>query len=788
VTEGQCLALRQLRSVEASRPGGLEIISILEPRANGPDLGVELSLDCTGVPHRDGGLRLRGRERLLLLIPPRFPLHKPSVWTPHTRWAGTPHVQWGDYICLYAAPNSEWDPADGMFGLLERLWEWLRAASIDQLDPDGVPLHPPVAYRTPGTPLVIPRINTPTVRGEPWIGWAATVAVGSGRIDLHDWRAMREHGRIADPPADPAAAVLLDSALDWEYPEHAAGLILALTERGVDWGEFWRLLEVTALACGDQPLLLVVGTAMRGTRGGEARQHLSVWRIPAQASGDLWRSLIRYSDRSEVVTTGEQARERVLDWARTAGTEWCRVREARTEVTARRDHDSPISWFAGKTVAIWGCGAIGSLLAEWVTRAGATLLILRDSGGAAPGVLVRQNFIDADIGFYKAEMLAKRITAIDPTIGVQAHNGDVLDGPLDDGPWHEHADLVIDATASLIVATALERARATEPAVPVAGLLFGHTAEHGLAVLTPAGVSGATHDALRAGKLACLFDQSLSRFAQEFWPDPPRGELFQPEPGCSDPTFTGSAVETAALSAVLIRAIARDLQVGSDQMSVHLHALASAGDEQPLHRRLFVKAPWELELPEGLALRLSHQALEGMRTEVGASAKQRGGASETGGLLFGERDDAAGVMWVSQATGPPSDSEHSPEQFLCGVRGVRAMVAARERRARGSLALIGTWHTHPVSAPRPSARDLLGMGQILAETDSPLAQALLVIVGHSAGARPSLGGYLFEREQIGSRDVLVRGATRRLARSVWPVLEGEPRRATVRRRSRGSRA
>ena len=40
-----------------------------------------------------------------------------------------------------------------------------------------------------------------------------------------------------------------------------------------------------------------------------------------------------------------------------AEVDWCPIREARPEIVVRRDIGTPLSWFAGKTVVIWGCGA-----------------------------------------------------------------------------------------------------------------------------------------------------------------------------------------------------------------------------------------------------------------------------------------------------------------------------------------------------------------------------------------------------------------------------------------------
>jgi hypothetical protein len=83
------------------------------------------------------------------------------------------------------------------------------------------------------------------------------------------------------------------------------------------------------------------------------------------------------------------------------------------------------------------------------------------------------------------------------------------------------------------------------------------------------------------------------------------------------------------------------------------------------------------------------------------------------------------------------------------------------------------------------------MAELLVAADSPLAQALLVIVGHAAGPRTSLGGYLFERSELGLDLMEFGGAQRRLAKAVWPLRPldiGESRRASSpsRRRRRSA--
>ena len=144
MTDGQQLALTQLREVEASGDGSLEIVAI---REEGEFIIAEVSVRTSGLARVEEGLPLRDRERLILQIPPDFPFEHPQIETPHSRFADFPHVQWKRHLCLYQAPNTEWDASDGIFGFLIRLDEWLHRGALNELDPIGAPCTRPLPMR-----------------------------------------------------------------------------------------------------------------------------------------------------------------------------------------------------------------------------------------------------------------------------------------------------------------------------------------------------------------------------------------------------------------------------------------------------------------------------------------------------------------------------------------------------------------------------------------------------------------------------------------------------------------
>lgn len=146
MTQGQELAVEQLRAIQGADPEVFEIIKTESPSKENSLLTLVISLSCKGIECVAGGLPLREREKFAILVPPDFPFLIPHIWTVHERFAGRPHVQWKRHLCIYQAPQTEWDSSDGMFGFIDRLWIWLEHGAKNLADPVGQPIHPPVTY------------------------------------------------------------------------------------------------------------------------------------------------------------------------------------------------------------------------------------------------------------------------------------------------------------------------------------------------------------------------------------------------------------------------------------------------------------------------------------------------------------------------------------------------------------------------------------------------------------------------------------------------------------------
>ena len=80
---------------------------------------------------------------------------------------------------------------------------------------------------------------------------------------------------------------------------------------------------------------------------------------------------------------------------------------------------------------MWGCGGLGSWIAEFVARAGAAHITVCDPEVITGGLLVRQNYVEKDIRRSKADALAARLRALRDDLTVTVAEGLLPDDPSD---------------------------------------------------------------------------------------------------------------------------------------------------------------------------------------------------------------------------------------------------------------------------------------------------------------------------------------------------------------------
>jgi integrative and conjugative element protein (TIGR02256 family) len=749
MTEGHKLAIEQLRAVQEKSLGAFEVVRVAEVLNAAGWLHVLVSIDCSGKKSAPEGVRLKRREWLTLAIPSDFPYQIASAWTPHTRFAGLPHVQWKRHLCLYQAPATEWNVNDGMFGYLTRLDIWIDHAAAGQLNPSGEALHPPVSYVGSGPlRIVIPRTDAPPVRETNWIGFARLSNVSETRADITGWTALDElNGDRSFAPT-----FLLSEPMPFEFPAKMGDLFGELELRGVPTTLVVAALRAAVLLNGDQdPLFVVLGTPMRGVAGSVERKfHLAAWHIDSELVRALRLSLNKFDPNPRLRELGEELERILIEWMKATNVGWCVVKEDRPEIVIRRDKDSEIAWFRGKSVSVWGCGAIGSHVVEYLVRAGVRKLILRDKGSVTPGIITRQLFADSDIGRAKVGALAARLKAIRRDIEIEEHTDDLLAKPLSAEDWSDGADVVIETTGAGMLMVKGEAARRRgRSRVPFVSMALGHAAKNAMLLIAGADHSGGALDLDRKLRQECYRRPDLREYTDEFWPREARREIFQPEPGCSDATFTGSCADVAQLASAMLNLAAQELKTPGVSAAHLLSQPSSTQSNTPAHRRFSWPSDQILaDVSSGYEIRIAHAAWHEITAWIAANDRTRGVTIETGGLLFGERNELLKIVWVDDASGPPPDSSHSAAGFVCGVRGTAELSKEKSNRTLNLMRFLGMWHTHPGGRPLPSTTDLDGVEQLVQATNTPSGKSLMLIVGGRESRQYDLAGYVFSRDDF----------------------------------------
>lgn len=746
LSNGQQLAFEQLQEIVDASRGTLEILS--EPK-EGKDAGfayVHLSL---GTKHYKNpkGVAFRDRERLCLFVYPDFPFSAPSLHFSHKRFIGTPHVQWGHSICLYQSIEVEWNPSDGLFGFFERVDKWFSAAGCGQLDPDEAPLHPPIAYTSSETTFVI-KADAPlgSAGKDIWLGRAELRKERNCLFDLIGWTEISNWNVTERVGSHIGAAIILSQPLPMEYPSKLKQLFDVLEESGLPFTLIFQLLKLFALMAEEgDPAYFVLGTPMRRKAAGEElKQHLTVWEITADALRNL-RSLALNQDSNENALTA------VAEWMVNSSVQWCKVLEDRPEIVLRRDAGSLSSTLRGKKVLLFGCGALGVAIAECIVRAGAESLALVDNGIVKPGILVRQHFSRSDIGRSKALALKIRLESIGFPCKLTEHDINLKRSALANFNLLDW-DLVIDATASTGVSHKIEN-EVVDGNLPVTllSISVSAAAQYGAVSVKMPDYRGGPIQISRQAKLEAFKKHASEAVVKAFWPKQEDIKIFQPEPGCSDPTFIGSAADIVYHASAL-------LNIGLSRI-----------ESLDIHKASFdlISAPWlsqEVRKPSRIEYEFeqyhtyneqnrNYQVLQSSVAnreiigEIKRNSRINSDIIETGGLMFGEIDEGHQSIWIDSVSGPPPGSESTPKKFLCGTSGTVEMANFKKLQSGGSSKFIGIWHTHPVSLGEPSSDDLIAMAQLLLLQPLPPRQVVMLIVGY-AKTNPKFNYYLFNRNDF----------------------------------------
>lgn len=523
-----------------------------------------------------GTLRVGDEEMVLVALPPTFPWSTPVVLVEHDRFVGFSHVLEGRRLCLFLDPTQEWHPRLGILGFLDRLWGWFRDAATGAFDPRWALFHPVggVAARTTGAPTLV--VRHPLRRDAPGLSTMTVRARNNHRVDLLPPAATGPSatgttGRRGSGRCTRAVVAGLHGALSY-------GPGLSLNEllgriRALDHLDPAAILQALGAAALRNPadaelyLVLAVPAAPRD-RG--VPTHLVAARLPGVVAGEL-----AEASRGRGLLEPDRAPQSCLD----APITWCPVSEERAAMTTRRDDTRPTKVLTGARVVLWGCGGLGSWLAEYLVRAGVGHLDLADPGEVSGGLLVRQAYVEDDIGANKADALARRLRGLRDDLDVAVV--DAFATLQSEGV--PEADLLIDATINTSVAAALSAQWSDSRHAPLVAQVATDRATSTLALvlLSRPGDGPAPEQVDLAAEHAVDADTRLEAY-RCFWDQPSTDDELQPEPGCSVPTFHGSAADLAALAGTILTVIAGHL-AAPEHAGAQLLAMPTSPRRAPSH-------------------------------------------------------------------------------------------------------------------------------------------------------------------------------------------------------------
>lgn len=737
MTPGQQRAIKELKRLQFSEPDRFEILE--EPKHIDGWLSTVVSLRLGTMELVDGGLNLRERENFILKVPPDFPFDKPFIRVDHDRFARFPHVVWRKQLCLYQS-SVEWNPADSLYGFFDRLLLWLKKAALNDMDPYDGPLEPP-HHNTDFSQLsFVVRANTPFQVGETWFG-LAELKKCPNRMELVGWNDLSQ-----DWPEGiiPALVIVLKDSMPPEFPSYGKGLFDELDKQGIDKQKVLNNLQLAAkLTYKGEPTYIVLALPMRRSPDGKEKFHIAIWSIDHEDAERLRVATPSDKDSDELSSIKCEINDLIYEIIEVSKVSWCRVMEDRDEILVRRDSGTPVSWFKRKKVLVLGCGAIGSWATEIIARSNPELIHLIDNSIVKPGLLSRQNYRLEDIGKNKAVALSQRMEEICPSATVKGFSKEAHKFITEDKIRFKNYELILDCTASKILQMKLERDwnQFERQTPPLGSLVIDGRAKRCIGVIllqnSEAGIWSAY---INLKNRLCLDDENNDIVESFYNTVRAAKDLFQPEPGCSDPTFIGSTADIASLVSAGLNQIVGSLANNTAPMGVAFssHSSSTAGS------LTIIKPPENIEVLVG---QYRVQICKSVFTEARAWVKQnnrvRTQHHETGGLLWGLWDDAIGLIWIFDASGPPPDSSHDPGHFLCGVEGTVEEHEKRMKQSFGTNGFVGFWHTHPNMASDQSMNDIFEMTELVAHFGQNQKRSVMMIFGRTA-KKPTVGIYIYE--------------------------------------------
>ena len=366
-------------------------------------------------------------------------------------------------------------------------------------------------------------------------------------------------------------------------------------------------------------------------------------------------------------------------------------------------------------VVMIGAGAIGSMVAEPLSREGRFEWVIVDNDILFPHNLARHSLTAFDLDHPKAVGLAYKLaqncTGLTSSY-IAANSLALRDHEAEFKKATEEADYIFDASASV----ATSRNLCNLP-VPARRLSFFYNPVGDTAVLM-------AEDALRKIDLITL----EAFFYHQILTTPALADILRLEPSqipysgdCRALTTQLPASKVQILSGLVAMGINDILKTDKAtlriwQLNPESSVKASMVEvDEPIAKknewRVRILAPVESQLRKMRIMKLP---------------------CETGGALMGIVDVPNKRLEILHALPAPPDSKESRNEFLRGTEGLTDIVTESMARTLDQIRYVGEWHSHPLGCnSRPSCIDMRQLAELSATLSMDGCPGVQLIVGET---------------------------------------------------------
>lgn len=334
--------------------------------------------------------------------------------------------------------------------------EWLKDAAADRLLPSGSHFELPQFPRVTDTPLIV-GFNENTESFSQWneirnsCGLVNLKQVGE-KPDVYITQSfLSAEGETLFTPSWGQAIESVEKTTrgiwvrlnsvpvlsPWQAPRTWEELKVACEKQGVS---IYDLIG----ACGDgirdgKNHLALIGFPISEKVSDEpSHMHWQAFRLPVLS----WK---KNSSGFQTTPSGYQARDRALVFTDDQDLQWVVTENWNAKEISSRGKLSET--LTSKNVLIIGAGALGSVIAEMLARAGVHKMTIMDLGLLDMGNLVRHTLHMSDLRRPKADALAERLSLVSPHANIESLVTAFPPTDSDDIEKVQTGDIVIDTTA-----------------------------------------------------------------------------------------------------------------------------------------------------------------------------------------------------------------------------------------------------------------------------------------------------------------------------------------------------